>query len=54
MGITGDHFVGVITAQKVLQVGLWWRTIFGDAHQFVQSCDVCQRWGSFIAVSFFS
>jgi hypothetical protein len=30
-GIAGGHYVGKATAQKVLQVGLWWPTLQRDA-----------------------
>jgi transposase InsO family protein len=29
-------------AQKVLQEGLWWATLFKDAKAYARSCDVCQ------------
>ena len=41
--MVGQHFASDITTRKVLQVGLWWPTLFKDAHQYVQHCDVCQR-----------
>ena len=31
---------------KVLQSGFYWHSLFKDAHQFVSSCDKCQRMGS--------
>ena len=31
---------------KVLQSVLYWPTLFKDAHQFVFTCDKCQRMGS--------
>ena len=27
----------------VLQVGLWWATLFKDAKAYARSCDVCKR-----------
>jgi len=42
-GIAGGHFASELTARKVLQAGLWWPTLFKDAHQYVLRCDVCQR-----------
>jgi hypothetical protein len=42
-GIAGGHFAFETTTQKVLQAGLWWPTLFKDAHQYVLRCDVCQR-----------
>jgi hypothetical protein len=32
-------------AQKFIQAGLWWETIFKDAKAYARSCDVCQRVG---------
>ena len=34
------------TTVKVLQSGFYWPTLFKDAHQFVSTCDKCQRMGS--------
>ena len=42
----GGHFRGNRTAAKVLQSGFYWPTLFKDAHQFVSTCDKCQRMGS--------
>ena len=28
----GGHFSGEITSKKILQAGLWWPTMFKDAH----------------------
>ena len=42
----GGHFGGNRIAAKVLQSGLYWSTLFKDAHQFVSTCDKCQRMGS--------
>ncbi|XP_019090108.1 PREDICTED: uncharacterized protein LOC104738230 [Camelina sativa] len=40
------HFATFKTATKVLQAGLWWPTLFRDAHDFVSRCDSCQRRGN--------
>ena len=40
-GIAGGHFVAKTTARKVLQVGLWWPTLFSDVVEFVKRCDPC-------------
>ena len=40
------HFEGQRTATKVLQSGFYWPSLFKDAHQFVSTCDKCQRMGS--------
>ena len=42
----GGHFGSFRTAAKVLQAGFYWPTIFKDAHEFVKSCDRCQRVGN--------
>ena len=42
----GGHFRGQRTAAKVLQSGFYWPSLFKDAHQFVSTCDKCQRMGS--------
>ena len=42
----GGHFGGQKTGTKVLQSGFYWPSLFKDAHQFVSTCDKCQRMGS--------
>ena len=42
----GGHFSGQRTAAKVLQSGFYWPSLFKDAHQFVSTCDKCQRMGN--------
>ena len=42
----GGHFGGKRTTAKVLQSGFYWPTLFKDAHQFVSTCDECQRMGN--------
>ncbi|MCO5588603.1 hypothetical protein L7F22_042560 [Adiantum nelumboides] len=44
-GPAGGHYPGHITAQKIIQSGLWWPYIFRDAIAYVKVCDVCQRCG---------
>ncbi|XP_010418861.1 PREDICTED: uncharacterized protein LOC104704475 [Camelina sativa] len=39
----GGHFATFKTAQRVLQAGLWWPTLFKDTHKFITKCDACQR-----------
>ena len=39
------HFGGQRTAAKVLQSGFYWPSLFKDLHQFVSTCDKCQRIG---------
>ena len=41
----GGHFGGQRIAAKVLQSGFYWPSLFKDAHQFVSTCDKCQRMG---------
>jgi hypothetical protein len=43
--ICGGHFAGLVTAQKALQSGYWWPTMFADAAKFARKCDPCQRVG---------
>jgi len=40
-GFCGGHFVRRITAEKILQAGYYWPTLFKDAHDYCKSCDVC-------------
>ena len=42
----GGHFGGQRTTAKVLQSSFYWPSLFKDAHQFVSTCDKCQRMGS--------
>ena len=42
----GGHFGGNRTATKVLQSRFYWPTLFKDAHQFMSTCDKCQRMAS--------
>jgi hypothetical protein len=42
----GGHHAGNRTAQKVLQSGFYWPTLFKDARKFILSCDECQRVGN--------
>ena len=42
----GGHHAGDRTAQKVLQSGFYWPTLFKDARKFILSCDECQRVGN--------
>ena len=39
----GGHFGGQRTATKVLQSSFSWPSLFKDVHQFVSTCDKCQR-----------
>jgi hypothetical protein len=42
-GITGGHYAGKETAQKVLRAGLWWPTLHRDAKDYSRAYNVCQR-----------
>jgi hypothetical protein len=44
-GVSGGHYAGKPTAQKVLTAGLWWLTVHKDAKEFCRTYDVCQRTG---------
>ncbi|RDX64271.1 gag-pol, partial [Mucuna pruriens] len=41
----GDHYGSTRTARKVLDCGLYWATIFRDAHHFVSTYEGCQKAG---------
>ncbi|RDX82622.1 hypothetical protein CR513_36556, partial [Mucuna pruriens] len=41
----GGHYGSTRTARKVLDCGLYWPTIFRDAHKFVSTCEKCQKAG---------
>ena len=42
----GGHFAGDKTAQKILQSGFYWPTLFKDCFEWVKHCDACQRMGN--------
>ena len=44
--LCGGHFGGQRTTAKVLQSSFYWPSLFKDAHQFVSTCDKCQRMGN--------
>nr|GEX33715.1 DNA-directed DNA polymerase [Tanacetum cinerariifolium] len=44
-GSTGGHHGANLTAKKVFDYGLYWTTIYLDAHDLVTWCDTCQRQG---------
>ncbi|GJT72988.1 reverse transcriptase domain-containing protein [Tanacetum coccineum] len=44
---TGGHHGANLTAKKVFDAGLFWPTIYKDAHELVKNCDSCQRQGKF-------
>jgi transposase InsO family protein len=44
-GVAGGHIGRKETARNILQEGLWWPTMFKDAKEYAQACDVCQRVG---------
>nr|GEV43888.1 reverse transcriptase domain-containing protein [Tanacetum cinerariifolium] len=37
---TGGHHGANLTAKKIFDAGLFWPTIYKDAHEFVKNCDV--------------
>ncbi|RDY07214.1 hypothetical protein CR513_08705, partial [Mucuna pruriens] len=41
----GGHYGSSRTAKKVLDCGLYWPSIFKDAHQLVSTCERCQKQG---------
>nr|GEX44751.1 reverse transcriptase domain-containing protein [Tanacetum cinerariifolium] len=44
-GPTGGHHGASLTAKKVFDSGIFWPTIYKDAHELVKHCDSCQRQG---------
>ena len=42
----GGHFTGDKIAQKILQSGFYWPTLFKDFFEWVKHCDACQRMGN--------
>ncbi|GJS03321.1 reverse transcriptase domain-containing protein [Tanacetum coccineum] len=44
-GPTGGHHGANLTAKKVFDTGLFWPSIYKDAHELVKNCDSCQRQG---------
>lgn len=44
-GTTEGHYVGKLTTHKIMQVVLWWPTIFRDTKDYCDNYDVCQRVG---------
>ena len=42
----GGHFARYKTAQKILQSGFYWPTLFKDYFEWVKNCDTCQRIGN--------
>ena len=42
----GGHFAGDKTAQKILQSGFYWPTLFKDCFEWVKHCDNSQRIGN--------
>jgi hypothetical protein len=45
-GVVGGHVGGKDTTQNILQVDLWWPTLFKDANAYAKACVVCQRVGN--------
>ena len=43
--VCGSHFAGLVTAQKALQLGYWWPTLFTDANRYSKCYDPYQRVG---------
>ena len=43
--LVGGHFGAKKTAEKVLQCGFYWPTLFKDAHEFCKCCTRCQHVG---------
>ncbi|GKA30087.1 reverse transcriptase domain-containing protein [Tanacetum coccineum] len=45
-GPTEGHYGANYTAKKVFDTGIFWPTIYRDAHDLVTRCDDCQRQGN--------
>jgi hypothetical protein len=41
--VAGGHVGGKSSADKILQVELWWPTLFKYANDYARACDVCKR-----------
>jgi len=50
-GFCGGHFAGRITAEKILQVGYYWPTLFKDAHDYCRNYDVGQAYAQRSTIS---
>ncbi|MCO5604039.1 hypothetical protein L7F22_058196 [Adiantum nelumboides] len=42
---SGGHFSSDIIYKKILQVGLWWKSIMAYVRTYCRTCDICQRMG---------
>jgi len=42
-GVSGEHYAGRATAQKILCAELWWPTLHQDSKAYYRTCDICQR-----------
>jgi len=42
-GVTGGHYAGKETTQKILRAGLWWPTMHKDPKDYCSACDAFQR-----------
>ena len=42
----GGHFAEDRIAQKILQSGFYWPTLFKDCYEWVKHCDMCQKMGN--------
>ncbi|KAF8048913.1 hypothetical protein N665_2355s0002 [Sinapis alba] len=40
-----EHFTSLKTVENILQAGLWWPTMFRDAHTYIAQCYRCQTRG---------
>jgi len=44
-GAVGGHYVGKVTAQKILHSDLWWPMLHKDSKAYCRACDACERMG---------
>ena len=47
-GVTKGHNAIKSIVHKIIQVGLWWPNLHGNARDYYSSCDICQRTGKSI------
>lgn len=40
-GDARGHYVGKVTTQKILHIGLWWLTLHKDSKVYCKACDAC-------------
>lgn len=41
-GVVGGHYSRKSKMQNILRVGLWWKTLHTDAHNYFKACNKCR------------